>query len=133
MDHPGYVESVPWFHSSNQVSRVFSAQLELSTSTFHRVPNSALLDSGAIPCFMDREFTMIKNILLNKLPNPIAVGVIHCHPITSGDIVEESELIRIVLGDLAIIIAFIIIRCPEHPLVLGLPRFELHKQKIDWI
>ena len=115
------------------MSRVFSAQVELTTSTCHRVLASALLDSGANSCFMDREFALSQNILLNKLPSPVAVGVIDGRPIASGDIVEESEPIRIVLGDLASIISFNIIRSPEHPLVLGLPWFELHNPKIDWV
>ena len=80
---------------------------------------------------MDREFALSQNILLNKLPNPVAVGVIHGRPIASGDIVEESKPIRIVLGDLASIISFNIIRSPEHPIVLGLPWFELHNPQID--
>ena len=135
MDHPSYVELVPsrGSISSNQVSRVFSAQVELTTSTCHRVLASALLDSGANSCFMDREFALSQNILLNKLPSPVAVGVIDGRPIASGDIVEESKPIRIVLGDLASIISFNIIRSPEHPLVLGLPWFELHNPKIDWM
>ena len=115
------------------MSRVFSAQVELTTSTCHRALASALLDSGANSCFMDREFALSQNILLNKLPSPVAVGVIDGRPIASRDIVEESEPIRIVLGDLASIISFIIIRSPEHPIVLGLPWFELHNPKIDWM
>ena len=82
---------------------------------------------------MDREFALSQNILLNKLPSPVAVGVIDGRPIASGDIVEESEPLRIVLGDLASIISFNIIRSPEHPIVLGLPWFELHNPKIDWM
>ena len=134
MDHPRYVESVPSCGSisSNQVSRVFSAQVELSTSTGHRVLASALLDSGANSCFMDREFALTQNIILNKLPNPVVVGVIDGRPIASGDIVEESESIRVVLGNLASIISFNIISSPEHSLVLGLPWFELHNPTIDW-
>ena len=49
MDSPEYVKSAPSSDSilSNHVSRVLSAQVELSTSTGHRVLASALLDSGA--------------------------------------------------------------------------------------
>ena len=134
MDHPRYVELVPSRGSifSSQVSRVFSAQVELTASTCHRVLASALLDSGANSCFMDREFALSQKILLNKLPSPVAVGVIDGRPIASGDIVEESEPIRVVLGHLASIISFNIIRSPKHPIVLGLPWFELHNLRIDW-
>ena len=93
-----YVELVPsrGSISSNQVSRLFSTLVELTTSTCHRVLASALQDSGANSCFMDREFALTQNILLNKLLNLIAVGVIDGRPITSGDIVEEFESIRVV-------------------------------------
>ena len=39
------------------------------------------------------------SIPLHKLPNPVSVGVIDGRPIASGDIVEESEPIRVVLGN----------------------------------
>jgi hypothetical protein len=79
---------------------------------------------------MDREFALTQNIILKKLPNPVAVGVIDGRPIASGDIVEESEPIRVVLGNLASVISFNIISSPEHSLVLGLPWFELHNQRL---
>ena len=81
---------------------------------------------------MDREFALTQNILLNKLPNPIVVGVIDGRTIALGDIVEESEPIRVVLGDLESIISFNIIRILEHPVLLGLPWFELHNPKINY-
>ena len=55
---------------------------------------------------MDREFSLMHNIMLNKLPSPISVGVIGGCPIASGDIVEESEPIHVILGDLASVISF---------------------------
>ena len=135
MDHLRFVEFVPSHGSisSNQVSRYFSTQVELSTSTCHRVLASALLDFGANSCFMDREFALTQNILLNKLPNPIAIRVIDGRPLPSGDIVEEFEPIHVVLGDLASIISFNIIRSQGHPLLLGPPWFELHNPMIDWM
>ena len=72
------------------------------------------------------------SIQLHKLPNPVSVGVIDGRPIASGDIVEESEPIHVVLGNLASVISFNIISSPEHSLVLGLPWFELHNPTIDW-
>ena len=134
MDSPEYVKSTPSSGSilSNHVSRVFSAQVELSTSTCHRVLVSALLDSGANSCFMDKEFALSQKILLRNLPCPASVIVIDGRPIASGDIVEESEPIRVVLGSFACVISFNIISSPEHPVILGLPWFELHNPEIDW-
>ena len=135
MDNPRHIASVPsrGSISSGQVSRVFSAEVELTTSRCHRVLASALLDSGANSCFMDHQFTVMHSIQLHKLPSPVSVGVIDGRPIASGDIVEESEPIRVVLGNLASVISFNIISSPEHSLVLqGLPWFELHNPTIDW-
>ena len=134
MDNPEYIKSAPSTGSilSNHVSRVFSAQVELSTSKCHRVLAFALLDSGANSCFMDKEFALTQKILLSNLPCPATVAVIDGRPIASGDIVEESEPIRVVLGNLACVISFNIISSPEHPIILGLPWFELHNPEIDW-
>ena len=134
MDNPEYVKSIPSSGSilSNHVSRVFSAQVELSTSRCHRVLASALLDSGANSCFMDKEFALSEKILLKNLPCPASVVVIDGRPISSGNIVEESEPIRVVLGSFACMISFNIISSPEHPVILGLPWFELHNPEIDW-
>jgi hypothetical protein len=55
---------------------------------------------------MDREFALMHNIKLQKLPNPMLVGVIDGRPISLGDITEKSEPIRVVLGDLASVISF---------------------------
>ena len=134
MDNPKFVESV---HSngsisSNQVNRIFAAQVELSTSRCHQFFAYALLDSGANSCFMDRNFALTHNILLKPLHCPVSVTVIDGRPIASGDITEESESVRVVLGDLACVISFNIIHSPEHPIVLGLPWFELHNPQIDW-
>jgi hypothetical protein len=57
--------------------------------------------------------------------------VIDGHPIASGKIFEESEPIHILLGDLGCVVSFNIICNPEHPIVLGLPWFELHNPRID--
>ena len=134
MDNPRHIVFVPSRGSilSDQVSRVFSTQVELNTSRCHRVQASTLLDSGANSCFMDREFAIMHNIQLHKLPSPVSVEVIDGCPIASSDIVEESEPIRVVLGNLANVISFNIISSVEHSLVLGLPWFELHNPTIDW-
>ena len=90
MDNPKFVESV---HSngsisSNQVNRIFAAQVELSTSRCHQFFAYALLDSGANSCFMDRNFALTHNILLKPLHCPVSVTVIDRRPIASGHITE---------------------------------------------
>ena len=122
MDNPEIVES--------QVNRIFATQVELSTSRCHQVFAYALLDSGANSCFMDRNFALTHNILLKPLHSPVSVTVIDDRPIASRDITEESELVRVVLCDLTCVISFNVIHSPEHPIVLGLPWFELHNPQI---
>ena len=81
---------------------------------------------------MDRDFALKHNILLKNLACPAPVTVIDGRPIASGDIVEESEAIRVLLGHLACMINFNIIHSLEHPVILRLPGFEPHNPDIDW-
>ena len=53
------------------------------------------VDSGANSCFMDRNFAQASQISLRKLPCPAFVAVIDGRPIASGNIVEESEPIKL--------------------------------------
>jgi hypothetical protein len=73
------------------------------------------------------------NFNLKKLSCSTPVTVIHGRPIASEDIIEESEEVCVVLGNLAYVISFNIIHSPEHLIILGLPWFELHNLDIDWI
>ena len=81
---------------------------------------------------MDRDFAQKHQTSLHTLPCPVSVVVIDGRPTTSGKIVEEFEPIHILLGDLGCVVSFNIIHSPEHPIVLGLPWFELHNPRIDW-
>ena len=81
---------------------------------------------------MDKKFAQAHKISLRKLQCPASVVVIDGRPIASGNIIEESEPINIVLDNLACVVSFNIISIPEHPIVLGLPWFELHNPHIDW-
>jgi hypothetical protein len=81
---------------------------------------------------MDRNFAQAHQISLRKLSCPASVVVIDGRPIASGNIIEESEPVNIVLDNLACLVSFNIISIREHPIVLGLPWFELHNPDIDW-
>ena len=131
MDNPRYVQPSVGSISSKHVSRVFSALVQVRTPSC-QLQVQALLDTGANSCFMDRDFAQKHQISLHTLPCPVSVVVIDGRPIASGKIFEESEPIHILLGDLGCVVSFNIIRSPEHPIVLGLPWFELHNPRIDW-
>ena len=65
----------------------------------------ALLDFRANSCFMDRNFAQDHPISLRKLPCPASVVVIDGRPTTSGNIIEETEFVNIVLDNLACVIS----------------------------
>ena len=133
MDSPRSVQPISGSIPSKQVSDVFVAQVIVSTKSTPPVHVLALLDSGANSCFMDKKFAQAHKISLRKLQCPASVVVIDGRPIASGNIIEESEPINIVLDNLTCVVSFNIISIPEHPIVLGLPWFELHNPDIDWI
>ena len=118
MDSPRSVQPISGSIPSKQVSNVFLAQVIVSTKSTPLVP-VALLDSGANSCFMDRNFAQASQISLRKLPCPASVVVIDGRPIASGNFVEESEPIQVVLGSFVCVVSFNIISSPEHPIVLG--------------
>jgi hypothetical protein len=118
--------------SSKQASNVFVAQVTVSTKTTPPVHVLSLLDSGANSCFMDRNFAQAHQISLRKLSSPASIVVIDGHPIASGNIIEESKPVNIVIHNLVCLVSFNIISILEHPIVLGLPWFELHNPDIDW-
>ena len=81
---------------------------------------------------MLREVEFDSQQSLRKLPCPASVVVIDGRPIASENILEESEHIQVVLGSFVCMVSFNITSSPEHPIVLGLPWFELHNPHIDW-
>ena len=72
---------------------------------------------------MDRDFAQKHQIPFRKIPCTVSIVVIGRRPIVSGKIFEES--------DLGCIVSFNIICSREHPIVVGLPWFELHNPRID--
>ena len=111
---------------------MFLAQVEVSTTSNRSIHVLALLDIGVNSCFMDRNFDQDHQISLRKLPCPASIVFIDGHPIAFGNTVEESKPVRVLLDNLACVIPFNISRSPEHPIVLGLPWFELHNPEINW-
>ena len=119
--------------SSKQVSKVFSTQVKVSTTSNHLVHVPTLLDTRANSCFIERDFARLHQVTLRKLPCPTFVLVIDGRPITSENIVEKSELVRVELDKLVRVISFNIISSPKHLIVLGLPLFELRNPEINYL
>ncbi len=68
---------------------------------------------------MHRDFPLYRNIALNTLPYPTLVTIIDGRPISSRDVLEESEAVRAVLRSTACLIDFNVIHSPTHPVILG--------------
>ena len=132
MDNPRFVQPISGSISTKQVSNVFLAQVMVITKSTPPTHVLALLDSGVNSCFIDRNFAQAHQISLRKLSCPAFFVVIDGHPIASGKIVEESKPIQVFLDNFVCKVSFNIISSPDHPVVLGLPWFELHNPDIDW-
>jgi hypothetical protein len=94
--------------------------------------SEALLDMGASACFMDKDFARKHVLELTEKAHPALVEVIDGRPVTSGNVMEETQPLEIMLGDQVSHVVFNITQCPANPVVLGLPWFELHNPDIDW-
>ena len=81
---------------------------------------------------MDRVFASTHGIPLRRLARPAPVAVIDGRSIASGDVVHETAFLRVTFGEFACEVAFNIIATPEHPVVLGMPWFELNNPFVDW-
>jgi hypothetical protein len=62
----------------------------------------------------------------------VLVEVINGRPLISGNMMEGTQPLEIMLGDQVSHVVFNIIQCPSNPVVLGLPWFELHNLDIDY-
>jgi hypothetical protein len=92
----------------------------------------ALLDTRASACFMDKDFALKYSLELIGKAHPAPVEVIDGRPLTSGNMMEETQPLEVMLGDQVSHVVFNIIQCPANPVVLGLPWFELHNLDVDW-
>jgi hypothetical protein len=83
--------------------------------------SDALLDTGASACFMDKDFALKHSFELIELAHSTPVEVIDGWPLASGNVMEETQPLEVMLGDQVFHIVFNINQCPTNPVVLGLP------------
>jgi hypothetical protein len=81
---------------------------------------------------MDKDFALKYSLELIGKAHPAPVEVIDGWPLTSGNVMEETQPLEVMLGDKVSHVVFNIIQCPAYPMVLGLSWFELHNLDIDW-
>jgi hypothetical protein len=94
--------------------------------------SDALLDTGASACFMDKDFALKHSLELIGKAHHAPVEVIDKRPIVSGNVMEETQPLEVMLGGQVSHVVFNIIQCPANPVVLGLQWFELHNPDVDW-
>jgi hypothetical protein len=82
--------------------------------------------------FLDKDFAMKHGLELIKEARSTSMEVIDGWLLTSGNVMEETQSLEVILGDQVSHIVFNIIQCPANPVVLGLPWFELHNLDVDW-
>jgi hypothetical protein len=95
-------------------------------------PSNTLLNTAASACFMDKDFALKHSLELIGKAHPALVAVIDGRPLASGNVMEETQPLEVILGDQVSHVVFNIIQCLANPMILGLPRFELHNPNVDW-
>jgi hypothetical protein len=94
--------------------------------------SEALLDTGAFAYFMDKDFAMKHSLELIEKNHPVSVEVIDGRLLVSGNVMEETQLLEVILGYQVSHAVFNIIQCCINPVALDLPWFELYNPDIDW-
>ena len=61
--------------------------------------NKALSYIGAFACFMNKDFAMKHSLELIRKAHPASVEVIDGRPLASGNVVEETQLLEVMLED----------------------------------
>jgi hypothetical protein len=57
------------------------------------------LDTGTSACFMDKDFTMKHSLEFIRKAHCALVEVIDGWPLTLGNVMEETQLLEVILGD----------------------------------
>jgi hypothetical protein len=91
----------------------------------------AILDTRASVCFMDKDFALKHSLELIGKAHSVPVEVIDGWPLASGNVMEKTELLGVMIGDQVSHVVFNIIQCLADPVVLGFPWFELHNPDVD--
>jgi hypothetical protein len=71
--------------------------------------SEALLNTGASACFMDKDFAMKHSLELIVKTHLVPVEVIDGRPLTSENVMEEIQPLKIMLEDLVFHVVFTII------------------------
>ena len=98
----------------------------------HSIKASALLDSGASACFIDKDFAERHKLPLVTKKYPVSVEVIDGRPLVSGDVTQETKPLVVCIKQVQSTIVFNVIKSPSNPIILGLSWLDRYNPDIDW-
>ena len=98
----------------------------------HSIKVSALLDSGASACFIDKDFAERHKLPLITKKWPVSVEVIDGKPLVSGDVTQETKALDIYIDQHRSTVVFNVIKSPSNPVILGLSWLDRYNPDIDW-
>jgi len=93
---------------------------------------SALLDSGASACFIEKDFAECHKLPLVTKKCPVSVEVIDGRPLVSGDVTQETKALDIYIDKHQSTVVFSVIKSPSNPVILGLSWLDRYNPDIDW-
>ena len=86
----------------------------------HSIKVSALLDSGASACFINKDFAERHKLPLVTKKCQVSVEVIDGRPLVFGDVTQETKALDIYIDQHQSTVVFNVIKSPSNPVILGL-------------
>ena len=86
----------------------------------HNIKVSALLDSGASACFIDKDFAERHKLPLVTKKWPVSIEVIDGRPLVSGDVTKETKALDIYIDQHRSTVVFNVVKSPTNAVILGL-------------
>ena len=98
----------------------------------HSLKLSALLDSGASACFIDKNFAERHKLPLVTKKCPVSVEVIDGRPLISRDVTQKIKALDIYIDQHRNTVVFNVIKSLSNPVILGLFWLDRYNPDIDW-
>ena len=95
------------------------------------VKGHAMIDSGALSCFISKEIVKNHKLFTYKLSKPKKLNVIDGREILSGRVEEGCDLEFIINGHKEILSCYVV-ELGHHHIILGMSWLQKHSPLIDW-
>ena len=116
---------------SSEPSTCFTIPLRVKFDD-HSIRVSALLDSEASACFIDKDFAERHKLPLVTKKWPVSVEVIDGRPLVSGDVTQETKALDIYIDKHRSTVVFNVIKSPTNLVILDLSWLDRYNPDIDW-